>query len=389
MVVICPNCGREIFSDPDSCVMCGWRRDASQPREGMGERSVGPRRKPTKQRTPPPRYPRERYEKEYGESTRREPDYRAPREDYMDRTKRGYRGEEERYYEREPRGERRMDSRYPEYPQRRDQRQYYDERRRPPYQERSPGERPSPRRDFESERETTSYPRDRGREKPDRNYCPNCGSEIFTDPDNCVLCGWSRTQEERRPPPSYEPRRPYPKEQTRGYQERTYPKEQPRGYEERTYPMKRERGYQERTYPTEREPRYREAPRESAQRYPPEGWERQVEQRMRRQEPSLSTERRTWYKPEAEVRKPKKEGARDKFVCENCGNPSLQFFADGLGRCPGCGYRFRFSARPTTIRSKQKHKQFICSNCDGKNLQFFFDGRGICPHCGREFRWKK
>jgi ribosomal protein L37AE/L43A len=111
-----------------------------------------------------------------------------------------------------------------------------------------------------------------------------------------------------------------------------------------------------------------------------------VEDRMRGRTPPPREDRKGWYEAEGKA----KEGKpRDRFACENCGNPSLQFFADGLGRCPGCGQRFRYSNRPTSLRSKQKHKQFICSQCDSKNLQFFLDGRGVCPHCRREFRWKK
>jgi ribosomal protein L37AE/L43A len=111
-----------------------------------------------------------------------------------------------------------------------------------------------------------------------------------------------------------------------------------------------------------------------------------VEDRMRGRAPPPREERKGWYESEG---KGKEGKPRDRFACENCGNPSLQFFADGLGRCPGCGQRFRYSSRPTSLRSKQKHKQFICSQCDSKNLQFFLDGRGVCPHCRREFRWKK
>lgn len=380
MVVICPNCGREIFSDPDSCVMCGWRRDAPQPRETGRQRGADRRRAPQTQRAPPPRYPREGYERRNRETTRREPDYRAPQSrDYMERRRAQYRDEEDRYYQRMPREEYR-DRRYPEgdreergasYPQRRDQRPYYEERREAQDRGRS-RERPGPRYGYEV-RGPPQEMRGRGYEERKRNYCPNCGREILTDPDNCVICGWTRTQEGRRPSGVDNLRRTYPREGTRGYQERSYP-------------MERSRGYRRRTSQEMMDQEYR---RESMQRYPPDGWERHVEQKMRMRGQPQREDRRTWYRPEPEVRAPKKEGARDRFICENCGNPSLQYFADGLGRCPACGYRFRFSARPTTIRSKQKHKQFICSNCDNKNLQFFLDGRGLCPNCKREFRWRK
>ncbi|UCE73771.1 MAG: hypothetical protein JSV56_12210 [Methanomassiliicoccales archaeon] len=208
-------------------------------------------------------------------------------------------------------------------------------------------ERPGPRYGYEEERRSYGGAEGGlvGRRK---NYCPNCGREIFTDPDNCVLCGWSRTAEERRAPP----------------------RDDPRG----RYPPRRDEGYR----------------REMQRRQPPDDWERQVEERMRgRRAAPRGEDRRTWYKAETERRGSKKEKVLDRLVCENCGNPSLQFFADGLGRCPGCGQRFRYSSRPTTLRSKQKHKQFICSQCDSKNLQFFLDGKGVCPHCKREFRWKK
>ena len=95
----------------------------------------------------------------------------------------------------------------------------------------------------------------------------------------------------------------------------------------------------------------------------------------------------SWYRAETKEKEPQKTAVKERFVCENCGNPTLQFFADGFGRCPGCQNRFRYTTRPTKLRSKQKHKQFICSRCDSKNLQFFTDGSGICPHCKREFGW--
>jgi ribosomal protein L37AE/L43A len=127
---------------------------------------------------------------------------------------------------------------------------------------------------------------------------------------------------------------------------------------------------------------------EDTRALPPRDWERRVDDKIRGRAPSKDRDE-GWYRPKTESREIEKKGSRDRFVCENCGNPSLQFFADGLGRCPGCGHRFRYSTRPTTLRSKQKHKQFVCSRCDSKNLQFFLDGTGLCPHCKREFKWRK
>ncbi|MEE9151021.1 MAG: hypothetical protein V3U20_04210 [Thermoplasmata archaeon] len=368
MVVICPDCGREIYSDPDSCVICGWRRDAPQSSGGKGRRGTRQGMGTGTQRPLPSRAPTRRSEGRQRGAPMREPDYRTPpSRDYPQRARTQYRREDDRNYQRMPRREPQMVRGYPEnyrqrpqtaYPQRRDQRPYPEERREPPYQGRVAREGPRPRYGYEVKREPAQDLRERGYGETGRNYCPNCGREILTDPDNCVICGWSRDTPERRPRID-EQRRTYPREQTQRYQQRAY----------------QERGGQE----------YR---RESERRAPPEGWESHIEQRMRGEVPAQMEDRRAWYKPETEARVPIK-AARDRFVCENCQNPSLQFFADGLGRCPACGYRFRFSARSPTIRSKQKHKQFICSNCDNKNLQFFLDGRGLCPSCKREFRWRK
>ncbi len=368
MVVICPDCGREIYSDPDSCVICGWRRDAPQSSGGKGRRGTRQGMGTGTQRPLPSRAPTRRSEGRQRGAPMREPDYRTPpSRDYPQRARTQYRREDDRNYQRMPRREPQMVRGYPEnyrqrpqtaYPQRRDQRPYSDKRREPPYQGRVAREGPRPRYGYEVKREPAQDLRERGYGETGRNYCPNCGREILTDPDNCVICGWSRDTPERRPRID-EQRRTYPREQTQRYQQRAY----------------QERGGQE----------YR---RESERRAPPEGWESHIEQRMRGEVPAQMEDRRAWYKPETEAREPIK-AARDRFVCENCQNPSLQFFADGLGRCPACGYRFRFSARSPTIRSKQKHKQFICSNCDNKNLQFFLDGRGLCPSCKREFRWRK
>ena len=365
MVVLCPNCGREIFSDPDSCVMCGWSRDAPQrpperePRTAP-QRGRRPQRGPPPQQRPPPRqYPDEGYEREYRQPPPRQNMYRQPQQRrYAERPRAQYPEREDYYQGRQRQQPQRRDYRekyerrraYPQQP-RRDQRAYYQDDRRRDYQERRPRQGPPQRYDMPPDRRPP--PQD------GRNYCPNCGREILTDPDNCVLCGWSRTFDDRRTDYN-EPRR--------------------------AYPVARPSGYQERAYQGRRDLEYR---RDTARRGPPEGWERRVEERMRGGRPPQKEDRRTWYRPEREKRDLKKEGTKDRFICENCGNPSLQFFADGLGRCPGCGFRFRFTTRPTTIRSKQKHKQFICSNCDGKNLQFFLDGTGLCPQCKREFRWKK
>jgi ribosomal protein L37AE/L43A len=156
----------------------------------------------------------------------------------------------------------------------------------------------------------------------------------------------------------------------------------------RDYPEDRRPDYREpprRAIPEDRRGNYREPPR----RAPPRDWERQIEDRASGRIPSQRDQKKGWFAPDSQAKPGKTERTRDRFVCENCGNPSLQFFADGLGRCPTCSQRFRYSTRPASIRSKQKHKQFICSQCDSKNLQFFLDGRGICPQCKREFRWKK
>ncbi|UCF08440.1 MAG: hypothetical protein JSW28_01760 [Thermoplasmata archaeon] len=159
-----------------------------------------------------------------------------------------------------------------------------------------------------------------------------------------------------------------------------YPNEPPPRRRDTVYTDERPPRYQERRYEDTRE---RDDRREGGRRAPPEDWERRIDEKRGISPPKSKEDKRFWYRAKSEA--PEK----DRFVCENCGNPSLQFFADGLGRCPGCGQRFRYSSRPVSPRSKQKHKQFVCSKCDGKNLQFFLDGSGICPHCKREFKWKK
>lgn len=350
MVVICPNCGREIFSDPDSCVMCGWKRGASSPRERgrqpgpRYDREYPPQRPPQARpppQRPPPRYPRDRYEDRYREGPRREYDYPPPqRTGYQDRPRRQYPPQERRYPQRMQREDPRMQRGY-------QQRVAYPQRREPPYQRGRARERPDSGYGYEDRRRPPDQIRDPRYKEPGRNYCPNCQSEMYTDPDNCVLCGWSRAQQERRAPRYEDSRRGYPPRQRQDYQ------------------------------------------RDSQRRYPPEGWERRIDDKMGVRRPERRRGRESLIRPGPRPSGPGREGGKEQFKCENCGNPSLQFFADGLGRCPGCGHRFRYSRRPTTIRSKQKHKQFICSNCDCKNLQFFMDGTGMCPQCRREFRWSK
>ncbi len=352
MVVLCPSCGREIFSDPDSCVMCGWKRGSPPPRDGRR----GPAQRPPPQRAQQPRYQQPRDDPRYQRAPRRAPDYPPQQRSYPERQRTQYPPEAEGYYQGMPREDPRRQRGYPQRyraepqgppPQRRDQREYYDNRREEPYQERRGRREPDPRYRQEQVRRAPQEARGTGLGDSTRNNCPNCGREIFSDPNNCVLCGWSRTREERQSPPSDDQRR--------------------------GYPMRRAQGY----------------PIEEQRRYPPEGRGRQFEERRRGREPPLKREKRGWFQPQTQTKASKKDGTKDRFRCENCQNPSLQFFADGLGRCPGCGHRFRYSQRPTTARAKQKHKQFICSNCDAKNLQFFLDGTGLCPHCRREFKWSK
>jgi len=369
MVVICPNCGREIYSDPDSCVMCGWRRGQPMPQQKRPARDSGYSRE---SRRPPPRnsrYQRERYEERYREPSDIERQYRAPpREDEVERQRGRYPSEDERYYQRVREKEQRMDrspsDRYRTdqrpYPSRKDQQPRYDEERDYPPEPRVRRIDRRPRYGYDTKREPPSELRPGEYDEEGRNFCPNCGREIFTDPDSCALCGWTRESEERRVAQIVAQREAYP--------------------ERRTY------GYRQRSYQGIGGPEYR---REDIRRQSYREPERYVEEELRGRRPQKSRESRTWYRPETQERRPQEKGVKDRIICENCGNPSLQFFADGLGRCPGCGYRFRFSQRPQTARSKQKHKQFICSSCNSKNLQFFSDGTGLCPQCKREFRWKK
>lgn len=369
MVVICPNCGREIYSDPDSCVMCGWRRGQPMPNQKRPRRDTDYRRESRQLPPRDSRYPSKRYEERPREPPRMERQYRAPpRREERERPRGRYPSEEERYYQRVRRDEQRMEQapsdRYRQserlYPPRRDQRPRHDEERGYPPQPRVRRIDRRPRYDYEEKREPLSDLRPGEYREERRNFCPNCGREIYTDPDNCVLCGWSRESEERRVAQIVAQRRAYPEKRTYGYRQRTY--QGIGGPEYRREDIRRE---------SYREPK------------------RYVDEEIRGRQPLKSRESRTWYRPETEDRRPPKKGVKDRIICENCGNPSLQFFADGLGRCPGCGYRFRFSQRPQSVRSKQKHKQFICSSCNGKNLQFFSDGSGLCPQCKREFRWKK
>ena len=71
MVVHCPKCGREIFSDPDYCVMCGWKRESPPPRRDTRPRGdVGAGRRTPAQRQAVGPYPRARDSgKRYGESS--------------------------------------------------------------------------------------------------------------------------------------------------------------------------------------------------------------------------------------------------------------------------------------------------------------------------------
>lgn len=359
MVVICPNCGREIFSDPDSCVMCGWRRGAPMPRDRRGDRQrdYPPAQRSPPQRPPPRQYPRERPQGGYREPYKRGRPTRVQRpQDYPSEPRRRYPSDEERYYQQRQRQDPRMQTDYPERYRRdegrqnrplREQRPYYDERREDPYGRGRERGGSNSRYDQGYRQRMDREAREPGYREPGRDYCPNCGREMLTDPDNCVICGWSKSYQEGRRPPMQEPRRGYPDQRNQRY------------------------------------------PQDSRRRYPPEGWERRVEEKLGVRRGPQPREGRRELGSDRQQRRGKKEGARERLVCENCGNPSLQFFADGLGRCPGCGYRFRYSSRPQTARSKQKHKQFICSNCDSKNLQFFLDGTGLCPQCRREFRWSK
>lgn len=250
MATKCPKCGEEIYTDPNSCVLCGWKR---------GDR-VGPHDRPHDRGYEgyPPREPN-RYEG-YDQRPSRPPNRQ---ERYGRREQQDYRDRKQRYGPQE--------SSYP------------------------PSSREGPARDISQD-----------------NFCPNCKSQLFTDPNSCVLCGWKKSDErrEREPPDRY----------TR-----------PRG---RARPM---------------------AP-------PPK-------QRPRREWPS-------WNKNLT-------------YVCDNCGNPTLQFFTDGFGRCPACSHRFRFSSRPSGRRAKQRHDQYMCSKCNNKNLQFYKDGFGRCPRCDHRFRWLK
>ncbi len=367
MVVLCPNCGREIFSDPDYCVLCGWKREESPPPRRTGDtRFGGPsQRQPG---GPPParrgydaksqRPHGDRYEARPTKQPRYDDRRPAPsRPVYRDR------GEyDERYRERPP------ERRSPPPPQVREQRQNYEDRRQPPQRQQRPQSRTF-RPGYETDARRPP-PRDtggRGMGRQDINTCPNCGREIFTDPDNCVLCGWSRESEQRGAQPQPEQRPRYSQAPSREYREPRYTDE--RRPREREIP-----------YSNERDREYRQ---ERIKRGPPEDWERRVNRKLGVKGPKPKDEGRFWYRSKEE------SPEKDRFVCENCGNPSLQFFADGLGRCPGCGQRFRYSPRPVSPRSKQKHKQFVCSKCDSKNLQFFLDGTGACPHCKREFKWKK
>ncbi len=351
MVVICPNCGREIFSDPDSCVMCGWRRGSPSAQQKQREPGVDysrerPIKRPPAQRPPPSRYPRDRDQDRFREPYEREDNLRYAQEiDYQEERRRSY-PEDERNLQRRPQQDPRIQRGYPKrypdqrresYPIPRQQGRYYDDRRGAPPQ----------RYGYDAQRGPVGQRREPGMRESDRNYCPNCGREMFTDPDNCVICGWSKNSQYRGLYNTQEIRRGYPLNREQGY-----------GQDER-------RGY------------------------PQEGWEKKVDERLRGGGEPQPRGERSDYPPQRHGRRARNVGAREIFMCENCGNPSLQFFADGLGRCPGCGYRFRYSNKPTGIKSKHKHKQFICSNCDSKNLQFYLDGTGLCPQCRREFRWSK
>lgn len=349
MVVHCPNCGREIFSDPDYCVMCGWRR--GQPTGRVAKEGRDFRRVPQPSR-PQGQYRRERSDGRYREApVRRRPS--PPRnQGPVNRPNAQYRRRDDRArYRERPGGERQMGRDYPDrnreaqddrYP-RPEPRPQYDGRRERPYPERY--ERPPPVRRYRPEREPTPTQQRTGYGSEERNFCPNCQSELYTDPDNCVLCGWSRSLNQGPTRPDYQ-----------------------------------------------RRPDYQERPRvvrpEETRSVPPRDWERRIDDKMRGRAPTREQDK-GWYRPKPERRDIEKKESLDRFVCENCGNPSLQFFADGLGRCPGCGHRFRYSSRPASLRSKQKHKQFVCSKCDSKNLQFFLNGTGLCPHCRREFKWRK
>ncbi len=400
MVVHCPNCGREIYSDPDYCVMCGWRRGQSQPRGRTMDRGADPRRASPPARRPPER----RYEGGYREAPPGASRY-PPRTGggLTDRARTQPPQNQGRYYQQRPREPRQMERRQTERyrderasaypPQRRDQRVQYEGRREP--QSQRGYERPAPAPRYDQRGREPIRDAQRGGRATGRNHCPNCGREIFGDPNSCALCGWSISQEPRRPRVDAQ-RRAYPGEGRPGYQGMQSPDRRPQEYREAEYLDERVQRRREEAYPDERGQRYqgrdyggeRGYPREGMRRGPPEDWERRVEERMGvRRPPPQGVEKKTWYQPE-EGRGPQK-GPTERFACENCGNPSLQFFVDGLGRCPGCGQRFRYSARPPVSRSKMKHKQFICSKCDSKNLQFFLNGTGVCPHCKHEFKWRK
>jgi len=362
MVVLCPNCGREIFSDPDYCVLCGWKREDSAPPRRPADASYGGP-PPGQPRGPPPA--RRDYDQrmrgqppnQYGQRPPNRPRYDDRRQAPMNQ-----RGYDDRYRDRPP------DRRGAPPPQMRDSRQFYDDSRRPPPQQQRPPPR-TLRQGYEPDmrRPPPQDSRSPDLSRRDVNTCPNCGREIFTDPDNCALCGWSREAEQRRAQPPPDQRFAYEQPPPREYREPRYPEERPPRAREIPYRDERERDYR----------------RQRISRGPPEDWEKRVNRRLGMEEPKPREEKRFWYRAKDE------SPEKDRFVCENCGNPSLQFFADGLGRCPGCGERFRYSPRPVSPRSKQKHKQFVCSKCDSKNLQFFIDGTGTCPHCKREFKWKK
>jgi uncharacterized Zn finger protein (UPF0148 family) len=72
--------------------------------------------------------------------------------------------------------------------------------------------------------------------------------------------------------------------------------------------------------------------------------------------------------------------------CSQCKHLGLEFFNDGTGKCPNCGYAFLWN---NELALMHKPSGGVCSQCKHHKVKFYDDGHGRCPNCGYSFPWRR